>query len=207
MSVQTSSSANVNDETSHAELKEIKVRPCPEVTQGGKDLNEDKSVFDVQREDDANKEAKKQKQNSPVKKWAQARPSLGVIESIISTTTHHLTSTEEMIPPIQESNEDVEEVFHDTLVNDGFSTPETEHDVISPECFVAWKKELEVLVQGGVPRNIRGEVSFYTSMSVSGNLDIVIFNEVKTNLPFAGVAGLCWCTNTTGGKLLPEFAG
>ncbi|KAK1392637.1 GTPase-activating protein GYP2 [Heracleum sosnowskyi] len=118
-----------NEKTSsHAEPTEKNLGPFLDVTQGGEDLNEEKSVFDVQREDDANKEEPTKKNKSPVQKWAQ------------------------------EFDEDTEEVFHDTLVNDGICTPETEHDVISPESFAIWNKELEVLVQGGVPRNIRGEV-------------------------------------------------
>lgn len=150
----------MNEETSsHAEPTEEKLGPFLDVTQGGEDLNEEKSVVDVQREDDANKESPTKKKKSPVQNWAQARPSLDVIESMVSTTPHHLTSAEEMRSSNQEFDEDTEEVFHDTLVSDGIIIPETEHDVISPESFAIWNKELEVLVQGGVPRNIRGEVS------------------------------------------------
>lgn len=166
----------MNENTSlHAEPTEEKLGPFLDVTRGGEDLNEEKSVFDVQKEDDADKEAPTEKNKSPVQKWAQARPSLDVIESMVSTTPHHSTSTEEMRPSNQEFDEDTEEVFHDTLVNHGIGTPETEHDVISPESFAIWNKELEVLVQGGVPRNIRGEVPLNTFKPVSCNLDIVIF--------------------------------
>ncbi|XP_074379246.1 uncharacterized protein LOC141720629 isoform X2 [Apium graveolens] len=153
-------SVYVNEKTSsHAEPTEEKFGPFLDMTRGREDTNEEKSIFDAQREEDANKESPTKKKKYPVQKWAQARPSLDVIESMVSsTTTHHLTSTEEMRPSNQEFDEDTGEVFHDTLVNDGIIAPETEHDVISPESFAIWNKELEVLVQGGVPRNIRGEV-------------------------------------------------
>lgn len=196
----------MNNKTLHAELTEEKLRPCPEVTLGGEDSNKEKSFSDIPREDDGDNKTPTEKQKSPIQKWAEARPSLDVIMSM-STTPNRVTSTEEMKPSIQESIEDVEDVFHDTLANEGISSPETEHEVLSPKSVVTWKKELEVLVQGGVPRNIRGEVSSYTFMPVPCNLDIVILYVAKTNISFAGMAGLCWCTNTTGGKLLPEFAG
>ncbi|KAL1822659.1 hypothetical protein ACET3Z_009437 [Daucus carota] len=154
---QPSSSAKVNNKTSHAELTEEKLRPCPEVTLGGEDSNKEKSFSDIPREDDGDNKTPTEKQKSPIQKWAEARPSLDVIMSM-STTPNRVTSTEEMKPSIQESIEDVEDVFHDTLANEGISSPETEHEVLSPKSVVTWKKELEVLVQGGVPRNIRGEV-------------------------------------------------
>lgn len=61
----------------------------------------------------------------------------------ITLSQHHLPSSEEVRPSGGLSEEDCEEISID-----GFSS----------EHIFPWKQELEFLVQGGVPKDLRGEV-------------------------------------------------
>lgn len=161
----------------HAEVTDQKIEPFLDVIEEGDGGG--KSISDVPTEGDPKKEVlvATQKNIRRVQTWVQARPSVRVIESMmsfrvkdrnmkdeqISTTQYQLTSIEEMRPSNQESEKDVEVVLYNTnIVNDGKSASGIENEVVSPEPFLTWKLELEFLVHGGVPRDLRGEVHIYT---------------------------------------------
>lgn len=118
--------------------------------------------------------------------WTEIRPSLRVIEDMMSirvkkknnlSKDEQSAETGKLLPsPIEEarsskgvSEEDSEDEFYDAErsepiqdvpPSDSVSAPVTgaASDVVPPESLVPWKEELEVLVRGGVPMALRGEL-------------------------------------------------
>jgi hypothetical protein len=118
--------------------------------------------------------------------WTEIRPSLRAIEDMMSIRVkkkNNLSKDEQgaetgkLLPsPIEEarsskgvSEEDSEDEFYDAERSDPIqdvppsetvSAPVTgaANDLVPPESLVHWKEELEVLVRGGVPMALRGEV-------------------------------------------------
>lgn len=146
---------------------------------GGDDSSEKNTTSDIQTEKDLEKEVPKaiETQKSNVQSWAQISPSLHAIEKIMSyrikkrkstkqeqpvTAQAHLPSIDEVRSSRGESEEDNEEEFYDNEISeDAKSTPSEESfvtDEVAPDSFFPLKQELEFLVHGGVPRNLRGEV-------------------------------------------------
>ncbi|KAM1141204.1 hypothetical protein ACFX19_041901 [Malus domestica] len=117
--------------------------------------------------------------------WNEIRPSLHAIESLMSIrvkkkkslskheqdtgTGKPLTSIEEARSPKGASEEDSEDVFYDVERSDpvqdvtssdsqSASATGVASDTVDSESLFPWKEELEVLVRGGVPMALRGEL-------------------------------------------------
>ncbi|TQE03779.1 hypothetical protein C1H46_010586 [Malus baccata] len=117
--------------------------------------------------------------------WNEIRPSLHAIESLMSIrvkkkkslskheqdtgTGKPLTSIEEARSPKGASEEDSEDVFYDMERSDpvqdvpssdsqSASATGVASDTVDSESLFLWKEELEVLVRGGVPMALRGEL-------------------------------------------------
>ncbi|KAL3523424.1 hypothetical protein ACH5RR_016258 [Cinchona calisaya] len=119
--------------------------------------------------------------------WTEIRPLLHPIEEIMSFrvkkavasvkneqdvgTGKHPPATEEPRPAKGASEEDSEEEFYDLERSESdtiHDVPPTDHvsalgtgaagDAASPESLLPWKEELGILVQGGVPMALRGEL-------------------------------------------------
>lgn len=162
----------------HAEVTEQKAETGPQLS-GGDDSNEGNSARDTEGERDP-EDSQVPIQTKPLKvqTWAQIRPSLHAIENMMSarikkktkdmkdeqktTAEDHLPSIEEARTSRGESEDDIEEEFYDNeIVDETRNAPADEidgSDRASPEPFFPWKEELEFLVHGGVPRDLRGEV-------------------------------------------------
>lgn len=157
-----------------AEVTEQKTKPVLEVSVEGDDSSSRKLISDIRPESDTEKvvSGATETKYREVKRWAQVRPSLNAIENMMSfrvnnrrdmkdktitSTESHLQSIEEASHSRKDSKEEFEEEFMDC--------PEGESSVkhgVSPEPYFPLKEELEVLVRGGVPRDLRGEVPFNT---------------------------------------------
>lgn len=123
-----------------------------------------------------------------VQLWAEIRPSLRAIEDMMSSRVKKVNSiknepvsgTRKKLSPIEEarpgkgaSEEDSDEEFYDlersesdpnleTLSADALPALDTAVDghTTHSESLPPWKEELEILVQGGVPMALRGEVGY-----------------------------------------------
>ncbi|KAF5953844.1 hypothetical protein HYC85_006700 [Camellia sinensis] len=169
----------------HGEVTEQREEPSPQLSGEGDDSSGGKSACDIQTEKEPEKEVQESKQTKTdkVQTWAQIRLSLHSIENMMSFRVkkrknmkeEHITTAQNHLPPIDEtitsrgeSEEDFEEEFYDNeIVDDDTRNAPAEaiaaSDGISPEPFFPWKEELEFLVHGGIPRDLRGEVKFDTS--------------------------------------------
>ncbi|XP_051127377.1 uncharacterized protein LOC127248873 [Andrographis paniculata] len=95
-----------------------------------------------------------QTKSREVKTWFKISPSLHLIEQMMSARikkNEKIKSLHNNLPSINESDEDKEEASNDNAA--GNNT----YDKLSQESDFPWK-ELECLVQGGVPKDLRGEV-------------------------------------------------
>ncbi|GMP50569.1 hypothetical protein CsSME_00017132 [Camellia sinensis var. sinensis] len=164
----------------HGEVTEQREEPSPQLSGEGDDSSGGKSACDIQTEKEPEKEVQESKQTKTdkVQTWAQIRLSLHSIENMMSFRVkkrknmkeEHITTAQNHLPPIDEtitsrgeSEEDFEEEFYDNeIVDDDTRNAPAEaiaaSDGISPEPFFPWKEELEFLVHGGIPRDLRGEV-------------------------------------------------
>ncbi|KAI8015333.1 putative GTPase-activating protein AN11010 [Camellia lanceoleosa] len=164
----------------HGEVTEQREEPSPQLSGEGDDSSGGKSACDIQTEKEPEKEVQESKQTKTdkVQTWAQIRLSLHSIENMMSFRVkkrknmkeEHMTAAQNHLPPIDEtitsrgeSEEDFEEEFYDNeIVDDDTRNAPAEaiaaSDGISPEPFFPWKEELEFLVHGGIPRDLRGEV-------------------------------------------------
>ncbi|KAL6987488.1 hypothetical protein U1Q18_013236 [Sarracenia purpurea var. burkii] len=161
-----------------ASATEQKGETGPQLIGEGDDSSGGKSACDSQTESDPeNLQVAKQTKTHKVQTWAQIRPSLHDIENSMSvrvkkrnhikevqmsSAQNHLQSIEEVRTSRGEAEEDFEEEFYDNEIVDDIRNASAEEsaasDGVSPEPFIAWKQELEFLVHGGVPRDLRGEV-------------------------------------------------
>ncbi|CAK9164761.1 unnamed protein product [Ilex paraguariensis] len=163
---------------SHAAVTEQKTESVS-VSGEGDDSSGPKTGSDCLKEIDFGIEApvSVQPTTSRVQTWTQIRPSLNVIENLMSfrvkkrnnmkdeqvtLNQNHLPSIEEVRPSRGESQEEVEEEFYDNeIVDDSVNTSSegsVTYDEVSPEPVFPRKEELEFLVRGGVPKDLRGEV-------------------------------------------------
>ncbi|XXG54953.1 hypothetical protein AAC387_Pa03g2712 [Persea americana] len=118
-----------------------------------------------------------------IQTWAQIRPALGAIEHVMSfrvkkrrylfryekyaRSGDHLVPIEETRPVTEDESE---EEFYDADKLDSVqeassnenadasTLPNPLRDGASPEAAILWKEELECLVRGGVPMDLRGEL-------------------------------------------------
>lgn len=172
-----------DNNTLPAEVLELKTEPSLDVCGERDDSSGGKSSFQIQTKSDPAKEVLVAipKKTHLVQTWAQIRVSLGAIEKMmgfrvknrnmkdkqITTTPNHCPSVEGVRPSSEESEEKLEEKLHENdTVDNSTNTSGTEpavSDGVYSETLFPWKEELEFLVHGGVPRDLRGEVQFYTS--------------------------------------------
>ncbi len=132
----------------------------------------------------------KETKTHKVRIWTEIRPSLCAIEDMMSIRVKKKTNlskdeqgagTRKPLPsPIEEakaskgaSEEDSEDEFYDAERTDPIQdVPASDTvsgtaagDVTPSESLFPWKEELEVLVRGGVPMALRGEVQINTLLS------------------------------------------
>ncbi|KAK4798665.1 hypothetical protein SAY86_030991 [Trapa natans] len=125
----------------------------------------------------------KEKRVHRIQIWTEVRPSLRAIEDVMSVRVKKRNNIlkpklpaecGKLIPPIEgarspkgASDEDSEDEFYDVeksessdASSDGFNAniQESVIDSATPELSVPWKEELQVLVRGGVPMALRGEL-------------------------------------------------
>ncbi|KAM7526263.1 hypothetical protein LguiA_016165 [Lonicera macranthoides] len=167
-----------DNNTLPAEVVELKTEPNLDVSGERDDSSGGKSNSKIQTTSDPAKEllAAIPKKTHLVQTWEQIRESLGAIEKMMSfrvknrnmkdkqitTTPNRHPSVEGLRPSSEESEEKLEEKLHkNDTVDDSTNTSGTEpavSDGVYSETFFPWKEELEFLVHGGVPRDLRGEV-------------------------------------------------
>ncbi|GER57300.1 Ypt/Rab-GAP domain of gyp1p superfamily protein [Striga asiatica] len=156
----------VNDDIEEAATK---TEPVKKVND---DICEKRSVPDTQETEEAG--TTKHGKFREVQTWAKTSPSLNAIEHMMSlrikkrnnvgtetkSTRNHLPLIDEG-PSGEESENDEKDVSNDNEMTDNADAPAMESgdaDGMSPENFLPWKEELEFLVRGGVPKDLRGEV-------------------------------------------------
>ncbi|KAL2514415.1 Ypt/Rab-GAP domain of gyp1p superfamily protein [Forsythia ovata] len=141
----------------------------------GDDSRVQNPVSDTETESGPIKEAPAtlQIKSREVQTWADINPSLDFIDHMMSfcvkrrnMDSEKIISTHNQLPSIDEARfskgEPEEEEFYDNEIADDIVDASAEgrssSDEISPEPVFPWKEELEFLVRGGVPGDLRGEV-------------------------------------------------
>ncbi|KAM1708133.1 hypothetical protein ACFX2K_001141 [Malus domestica] len=154
----------------------------------GDDLSDQKTGSDSPTKSDNDKEelAANDKKAHGIQIWNEIRPSLHAIENLMSIrikkkknnlskheqdtgTGKPLTSIEEARSPKGASEEDSEDEFYDVERSDpvqdvpssdslSASATGAASDTVDSASLCPWKEELEVLVRGGVPMALRGEL-------------------------------------------------
>ncbi|XP_004497446.1 uncharacterized protein [Cicer arietinum] len=143
----------------------------------GDDSSSKKSFSDCSTTNNSAKELhhSDERKTCKVQHWAEIRPSLSAIGEILSSrvkkgknmkgekihgSDDHLPSIEELEPVEGTSEEDIQGEVCTNETLDGGNGSRAENDLMDqnfPELYSPWK-ELESLVQGGVPKDLRGEV-------------------------------------------------
>ncbi|KAK3227685.1 hypothetical protein Dsin_007547 [Dipteronia sinensis] len=119
----------------------------------------------------------KETKTSKVQTWAHVRPCLGAIENMMSFRVkkrkdmkgEQLTNSRDHLPSIDKegSSEGESEKVSKKKISVNKTSKESENssrergaqgDGVPPEPYFSWKEELECLVRGGVPKDLRGEV-------------------------------------------------
>ncbi|KAK7827953.1 tbc1 domain family member 9 [Quercus suber] len=178
ISDQPCSSDEEYKETLQVEATECKVESVLE-SEESDDSSGRKSISDGSKERDLEKEVhhSKEKKTHEVQTWAQIRPSLGAIEIMMSSriltskdmidgqktiSGDHLPSIEEAKSPGGASEEEFDEDVYVNATSDdnanAAGTVTAEVDEVSPKNLFPLKEEVEFLVRGGVPKDLRGEV-------------------------------------------------
>ncbi|KAG6763607.1 hypothetical protein POTOM_031034 [Populus tomentosa] len=152
----------------------------------GVDISGEEPTSDVLLENiTEEKQSATGKKTHGIQIWTEIRPSLHVIEGMMSlrimrkgnqSEDQQETKKERTVPSFEDaksakgaSEEDSEDEFYDversdpnqdTSSSDSASAPATgaPADALPPESSFPWKEELEVLVRGGVPMALRGEL-------------------------------------------------
>lgn len=158
---------------------EIKEGTSPGRVCEGDDSSGRKSVSDSSTGNNSEQELHHsgERKTRKVQRWAEIRPSLTAIAEIMSSrvkkgknmkgelrngNNDHLPPIEESEPVEGVSEEDIEGEVHTNVTLDksinGSRAENALVDQDSPQLFSPWK-ELESLVQGGVPKDLRGEVN------------------------------------------------
>ncbi|KAF9674820.1 hypothetical protein SADUNF_Sadunf10G0166700 [Salix dunnii] len=169
-----------------AEGKEQETRNGSQKFAIGVDMGGEKPGSDVLLENVTEKEEKQSatsKKTHRIQIWTEIRPSLHAIEDMMSPRIKKKgnqskdlqeTKRERVVPPFEDAKspkgapeEDSEDEFYDMersdLIQDAptsDSAPATGNapDALPLESSFPWKEELEVLVRGGVPMALRGEL-------------------------------------------------
>ncbi|KAL0333330.1 UNVERIFIED_CONTAM: TBC1 domain family member 8 [Sesamum angustifolium] len=158
---------------------EKKTEPVEKVSEEADDSSEKRPVSDTGEESVPSKETPATQHARPrvVQKWAEIRPSLNYIDHMMSVRVkkrknmtdekiihmhNDLPSIDEARPSGEESDNEDKDVFCDKeIIDDSANASAVESsasDKMSRQPFFPWKQELEFLVQGGVPKDLRGEV-------------------------------------------------
>lgn len=134
------------------------------------------SISDGSKESDPKEEAllSKETKTHKVQSWTQIKPSLGAIENMMilrvqkrknmmdereNLSGDYLPSIEETEPSGGASEEELEGV--EKTLDDNVNAVILQNaafDEVSPKQLFPWMEELESLVRGGVPKDLRGEV-------------------------------------------------
>ncbi|KAI5639458.1 hypothetical protein M9H77_00599 [Catharanthus roseus] len=153
-------------------------KPVQELIREGDDSGEVESVGNTHNETDSGKDipAVVQGKSCEVHTWAQIRPSLSHIDYMMSSRVkkrkgmkdEQIAIEHNRLPSVEEGRHSEEEFelanweeFNDNTVDGSMNSTEagnTPSVGVASESSFPWKEELEFLVQGGVPRDLRGEV-------------------------------------------------
>ncbi|KAJ6983273.1 TBC1 domain family member 8B-like isoform X1 [Populus alba x Populus x berolinensis] len=170
----------------HAEEKEQETRNGSQKKIEGVDIHGEKPSSDVLLENVTEKEEKQpatSKKTHRIQIWTEIRPSLHAIEDMMSlrikkkgnqSKDQQEAKRERIVPPFEDAKspkgapeEDSEDEFYDVersdLIQDAPASDSapatgTAPDTLPLESSFPWKEELEVLVRGGVPMALRGEL-------------------------------------------------
>lgn len=131
----------------------------------------------LSKESEKEEQLSKQTKASKVETWSRIRPSLCAIENMMTLRVKNIKDMKEKqntingdhLPSIKEtgflggdSKEDIEQEACVKKTSDdnvsAFTEESTVDNEASPKLFFPWKEELEFLVRGGVPKDLRGEV-------------------------------------------------
>ncbi|KAL1213701.1 Rab GTPase-activating protein 22 [Cardamine amara subsp. amara] len=182
----TESSANGSSENNHASSSIIETEKGEELNKGAKeDLHTNKLGSDVTPDNVSEEGRHDAEQNvHRVQLWTEVRPSLRSIEDLMSIRVKKkgdLSKSEQEAPKVKSSpsfddaksskgasENDSEDEFYDVErsdVQDSSSSDGTSVsgipvavDATFPVSACPWKEELEVLIRGGVPMALRGEL-------------------------------------------------
>lgn len=223
-SSQPCSSVEEYKETLQAEDTECKAETISESKEGD-DSSSGNSISDGSEESDPKEEGQlsKETKTHKLQTWAQIRPSLVAIEKMMSfrvqkrknmvdeqetVNGNHLPSIEEA-ESLGGASDDEEDCVNETSdANENAARTEpTPVDEVSPKHLFPWKEELESLVRGGVPKDLRGEVELTLLSSFILHNYVVKRCSVCHNIAITGLASLCRCEGTAGGEILPGFGG
>ncbi|KAJ7977030.1 TBC1 domain family member 8B-like isoform X2 [Quillaja saponaria] len=176
------SSEKESKETLNAEGTEWKEETVSERVREANDSSGRASVSDVSTGSGSEKEVhhSEERKTPKVQAWAEIRPSLSAIGSMMSSrvkkgkdmnceqisisneSNSHLPSIQETGSLSRASEDDFDgEVCINKTLDDNNIASRLENDTVDevvPDLFSNWQEELECLVHGGVPKDLRGEV-------------------------------------------------
>ncbi|KAI5585040.1 hypothetical protein BDE02_06G120000 [Populus trichocarpa] len=172
--VQRSEQPEKEDHLSEEPKKEVQLSEEPQKEVQASQIQERETL--LSKESDKEGQLLKETKANKVQSWSWTRPSLHVIENMMSSRVknikdmkyRHNTINGDHLPSIKKTGSSggssVDEIDKELCIketsddNVDKSTEETNVDSKeSPESFFPWK-ELEFLVRGGVPKDLRGEV-------------------------------------------------
>ncbi|CAK7342910.1 unnamed protein product [Dovyalis caffra] len=154
--------------------KEVQLSDKPEKEEQFSEESEKEAQ--LSKESDKDEQLLKEKKAKKVQSWSWTRPSLHVIEKMMSSRVKNIKDMKDAhntlngahLPSVKKTGSSGG--YSGVKVDDDFCIKKTSDDnvdesteesivdsVVSPELFFSWK-ELEFLVRGGVPKDLRGEV-------------------------------------------------
>lgn len=174
-------------------------KPVQELIREGDDSGEVESVGNTHNETDSGKDipAVVQGKSCEVHTWAQIRPSLSHIDYMMSSRVkkrkgmkdEQIAIEHNRLPSVEEGRHSEEEFelanweeFNDNTVDGSMNSTEagnTPSVGVASESSFPWKEELEFLVQGGVPRDLRGEVTSLISIKSFNKIENVMEKNVS----------------------------
>jgi hypothetical protein len=208
------------DHLSEEPKKEVQLSEEPQKEVQASQIQERETL--LSKESDKEGQLLKETKANKVQSWSWTRQSLHVIENMMSSRVknikdmkyRHNTINGDHLPSIKKTGSSggssVDEIDKELCIketsddNVDKSTEETNVDSKeSPESFFPWK-ELEFLVRGGVPKDLRGEVNL-TLLSLSMDFLTPYICKSTSSMydsDIIGVASLCRCEDTSSGEIL-----
>lgn len=218
--VKRSEQPEKEDHLSEEPKKEVQLSEEPQKEVQASQIQERETL--LSKESDKEGQLLKETKANKVQSWSWTRPSLHVIENMMSSRVknikdmkyRHNTINGDHLPSIKKTGSSggssVAEIDKELCIketsddNVDKSTEETNVDSKeSPESFFPWK-ELEFLVRGGVPKDLRGEVNL-TLLSLSMDFLTPYICKSTSSMyvsDIIGVASLCRCEDTSSGEIL-----